>query len=133
MPAARDDWIIERGAAFSRSFQYTDLETEEPVPFESTPMVAELAIRAPNAAGDLVERYLSTDADSPVSIDEADGVIDVELLSSHTRDDVPDEGGCDGWYTLRAWPVGDEDHAIRMAEGFVRWTPESTRPDESEA
>lgn len=125
MTAVRDDWVIEKGAIFSRAFQYLDPDTEEPI--DLTGYVARLTIRAPNVDGAIVAEYLSSASGSPLTVDGAEGTLDFAADVVDSLDAPAD--GCMGWYTLKAWPDGQESQAIRFAEGVVRWSPESTRSD----
>lgn len=130
MRAVRYDLVIEKGARESRVFRYLDSARE---PIDLTGYEARLTIRAPDVDGDIVEGMDLRTSDSPASltIDGTAGEIAVDLSALLTIND-PDTG-CEGWYTLKVWPSSAPGDAIRLAEGRVRWSPESTRDDVSGA
>lgn len=129
MTAGRHDLVIERGARFSRTFRFRDSEGEL---IDLAGRVARFTIRAPDVNGAIVLDLNSADSPEKLELgDEGEWIVDLGALQ--TAADVPEDGVCNGWYTLKDWPEGDEDDATRRVEGFIRWSPESTRDDESGA
>lgn len=130
MRAVRYDLVIEKGARESRIFRYLDSERAA---IDLTGFEARFTIRAPDVDGDIVEGMDLRTSDSPPAITIAGtaGEITVDLSALLTLNAPVD--GCKGWYTLKIWPTANPGQAIRLAEGNVRWIPESTRDDVSGA
>lgn len=131
MRAVRYDLVIEKGAKLSRVFRYLDSEREA---IDLTGYEARFTIRAPDVDGDIVEGLDSTTSggsSSMIEIDGEAGEIAVDVSALLTVESPA--SGCKGWYTLKIWPASTPGDAIRLAEGAVRWSPESTRDDVSGA
>ena len=126
----RYDIVIEKGATWTRTFQC--LESDGETPIDLTGYVARLTIRSPDVDGEIVLDARSDTSDPEIVIDGPEGKIEVDLGALATSADTL-AGVCKGWYTLKRWPDGSEDEANRVAEGYVRWAPESTRDDPSGA
>lgn len=124
----RYDVVIEKGAKWTRIFRC--LESDGETPIDLTGYVARFTIRSPDVSGDIVLDAQSDDTSGQVTINGAAGEIAVDFGALSTAAEAPDDG-CKGWYTLKRWPDGDEDEAERVTEGYVRWSPESTRDDPS--
>ena len=130
MRAVRYDLVIEKGAKLSRVFRYLDSEREA---IDLTDYSARFTIRSPDVDGEVVDGLDLNTTDDPtsISIDGEAGEVAVDLSALLT---VNDPGsGCKGWYTLKVWPTATPADAIRLAEGAVKWVPESTRDDVSGA
>jgi len=126
MRAVRYDLVIEKGAKLSRIFRYLDSELE---PIDLSDHVARFTIRAPGVDGTMVlDEQSDASSTSWLDIDGPLGEISVDLSALLTVEELED--GCRGWYTLKVWPAGEPENAIRLAEGSVRWVPEATVDDE---
>lgn len=128
MRAVRYDLVIEKGAKLTRVFRYLDSAGEA---IDLTGYDARFTIRAPDVDGDIVIDLKTTDSDPAVTIDGPAGEVTV-ALDALLSTEAP-ESGCKGWHTLKVWPTAAPDEAIRLVEGPARWSPESSRDDESGA
>lgn len=123
--------VIEKGAEYALDFQC--LESDEETLVDLTDTVARFTIRAPDASGVIVYDVRSDDTSGELALDLATSTFQLRIPASVTALLGDGVDGCKGWATMKRWPSGDEDAAVRMAEGPVRWSPESTRDDESGA
>lgn len=128
MSAGRYDLKIEKGARLVQTFAYLD-DAEEPIDLSG--YEGRFTIRTPDADGAIVAGFdLQTSDTAPaIAVGGGDDANEIEVdLSALLTVDGPADG-CKGWYTLKVWPPGEPENADRIAEGYVRWSPESSRDD----
>lgn len=118
MGAVTHNIVIEQGATFELTATWTDGGT--PVPL--TDVLARMQVRKRFSSEDA---YLSVDSDTlgGITIDEPNGVIDVEIPATITAA-LP--GRLRGVYDLELlFPSG---RVVRLLKGRVRVDPEVTKP-----
>lgn len=122
MPAGRHDILIEKGATYRQVFQYLDADENA---IDLTGWSARMKVRTPDYEGDVVHGFdLDTNA-SPggITISAEDGEITVEVSAEDTAAVAADV--CRGVYDIE---LEDPDGVVvRLVEGRVRFSPESTR------
>lgn len=125
--AKKVDFVIEKGAEYALDFQC--LESDGETQKDLTARDARFTIRAPDANGTIVFDVGLGDSSGALTVDLDTSTYQLRIPASATA--ALDADACKGWATLKDWPASDEDAAVRLAEGPARWSPESTRDDES--